>query len=250
MTLLRENPADMRSLTDFYHLLQSAELKEALLHYTQKGAMGRLLDATSDNLKVSRFLCFEIEELMNMGDENLIPVLLHIFHRAEKLLLGQPALFVLDECWIMLGHAAFRAKIREWLKVFRKANCAVVLSTQSLTDAIRSGIMDVLVESCPTKILLPNYSARQDGQIEAYRGMGLNARQIEIIAQATPKRDYYVMSPEGRRLIQLALGTFALAFVGASDKESIGRIRELERNFGSSWPEQWIQHRRNSCDSN
>jgi type IV secretion system protein VirB4 len=249
MTLLRDNPADMRSLTDFYHLLQSDDLKKALLHYTQKGAMGRLLDATSDKLKTSRFLCFEIEELMNMGNENLIPVLLHIFHRAEKLLQGQPAMFVLDECWIMLGHEVFRAKIREWLKVFRKTNCAVVLSTQSLTDAIRSGIMDVLVESCPTKILLPNYSARQDGQIEAYRGMGLNARQIEIIAQATPKRDYYVVSPEGRRLIQLALGSFALLFVGASDKESISRIKELERRFGPSWPEQWIHHRRKSCDS-
>ena len=59
----------------------------------------------------------------------------------------------------MLGHPVFRDKIREWLKVLRKANCAVVLATQSISDAERSGIVDVLKESCPTKICLPNGAA-------------------------------------------------------------------------------------------
>ena len=45
-------------------------------------------------------------------------------------------------------------KIREWLKVLRKANCAVIFATQSLSDASRSGILDVLTKSCPTKIFL------------------------------------------------------------------------------------------------
>ena len=49
----------------------------------------------------------------------------------------------------MLGHPVFREKIREWLKVLRKANCAVVLATQSLSDAVRSGILDVLLRVLP-----------------------------------------------------------------------------------------------------
>lgn len=146
---------------------------------------------------------------LNLAD--LLPLasiwsgLLYLFHRIETALAGQPALLILDEAWIRLGYPVFREKVREWLKVMRKANCAVVLATQNLSDAVRSGIMDVLVESCPTKILLPNLTARQDGQRELYTGMGCNARQIEIVATATPKRDYYVMASSGRRLIQLAL---------------------------------------------
>ena len=68
---------------------------------------------------------------MAMGERNLIPALLYLFRRFERSLKGQPAYLLLDEAWVMLGHPVFRAKIREWLKVLRKANCAVVLATQA-----------------------------------------------------------------------------------------------------------------------
>lgn len=239
---LRAAPHNMRSLTDFCHRLQDLSLKEALRHYTEAGAMGRLLDARTDNLGVSAFTTFEIEELMNLGEKNLIPVLLYLFRRIEKSLTGQPSLLILDEAWIMLGHSVFRAKIREWLKVLRKANCAVILATQSLSDAKHSGILDVLAESCPTKIFLPNLAARQEVQAAMYYDMGLNTRQIDIIANAAPKRDYYVTAAQGRRLIQLALGPVALAFVGSSDKESIARIKELSASYGpDGWQDYWLQ---------
>ncbi|WP_031480014.1 VirB4 family type IV secretion/conjugal transfer ATPase [Maridesulfovibrio frigidus] len=243
MNLLRENPSEMRSLTDFYHLLQDEQLREAIKHYTEAGAMGHLLDAKTDNLGMDDFMVFEIEELMNLGDKNLIPVLLYLFHRIQKALKGQPAMLVLDEAWIMLGHDVFREQIREWLKVLRKANCAVVLATQSLSDAVRSGILDVLVESCPTKIFLSNESAIQEVQRKLYQDLGLNSTQIQIIASAVPKQDYYIVSPEGRRLIDLALGPVALSFVGSSDKGSIARIKKLNAEHGQSWPEKWLEER-------
>lgn len=73
--------------------------------------------------------------------------------------------------------------------------------------------------------------------------MGCNARQIEIVATATPKRDYYVMAPSGRRLIQLALQKKGLAFVGASDRDSISRIKELSSLHGQDWPRFWLQEK-------
>lgn len=242
MQSLAANPEHLRSLTNFYHVVQDREIKEAIQHYTAQGAMGRLLDADTDSLSLSPFMVFEIENLMNLGDKNLIPVLTYLFHRIEKALNGDPTILVLDEAWIMLGHPVFRAKIREWLKVMRKANCAVILATQSLSDARNSGILDVLTESCLTKIFLPNLAARQEGQRELYTGMGLNETQLGIIANATPKRDYYVVSPQGRRQVQLALGRKTLAFVGASDKESIARIQELSALHGrNGWQEAWLR---------
>jgi type IV secretion system protein VirB4 len=244
MDSLRSSPDTMRSLTDFCHRLQPLELKEALRHYTEAGAMGRLLDARLDSLGLSPFVVFEMEELMNLGEKNLVPVLLYLFRRIEKSLTGQPTILLLDEAWIMLGHPVFRSKIREWLKVMRKANCAVILATQSLSDARNSGILDVLAESCPTKIFLPNLTARQEAQYKLYSGMGLNDRQIEIIATAAPKRDYYIVTPTGRRKVRLALGPKTLAFVGASDKESLARIRELSALHGpDNWQSRWLEER-------
>jgi type IV secretion system protein VirB4 len=243
MNKIRNQPPDLRNLTIFKHLIQGERLKEGLAHYCGGGPMARLLDAKTDNLERSPFIVFEIEELMNMGERNLIPVLLYLFHRIEKALNGQPTLLVLDEAWIMLGNPVFQGQIREWLKVLRKANCAVVLATQSLSDASRSGLMDVLAESCPTKVFLPNFEAGTETQREQYRALGLNSRQIEIIARSTPKRDYYVVSREGRRLMQLALGRKTLAFIGSSGKEDVAQVRHLANKPDTEWIDLWLEYK-------
>jgi type IV secretion system protein VirB4 len=140
----------------------------------------------------------------------------------------------------MLSHPVFKAKIREWLKVLRKANVAVIFATQSLSDLSSSGIADVIYESCPTKILLPNPEALTDTVRPFYEAMGLNQKQIRILAMATPKRQYYMMQPGGRRLFELGLSTPELAFVGVSDKVEISRIRELNEQLKEAWPAQWL----------
>jgi type IV secretory pathway VirB4 component len=196
---------------------------------------------------------FEIEELMGLGEKNLIPVLLYLFRRFEKSLRGQPALLVLDEAWVMLGHPVFREKIREWLKVLRRANCAVVLATQSLSDAVKSGIFDVLVEACPTRILLPNEdadkagTAQHPGPRDLYAMMGLNDAQIAILKTAVRKRHYYYLSPEGRRLFDLGLGPVALSFVGVSDKDTLARLRAEVARHGPEWPFIWMSKRGVDC---
>ena len=180
---------------------------------------------------------------MNLGEKFALPVLLYIFRRIERNLKGQPAVIILDEAWLMLGHPVFREKIREWLKVLRKANCLVLMATQSLSDAANSGILDVIVESTATKIFLPNIYARDEDTAALYRRMGLNARQIDILASAVPKRQYYYVSEQGRRLYDLAIGPLALSFVGATDKDSISKIKNIEAKFGKEWVGEWLSSR-------
>jgi len=247
MLSLRDSPH--RSLTDFVATVQDEHIRSALAVYTISGSLGHLLDSREDTLKDDPFLVFELDELMGLKDTSAIPVLLYLFRRFERSLKGQPALLSLDEAWIMLGHPVFREKIREWLKTLRKANCAVLMATQSLTDAVRSGILDVLMESCPTKILLPNEEADKSGTQDVpgpgdlYRMIGMNDAQIGILKTAVKKRHYYYTSPEGRRLFDLGLGPIALAFVAVSDKDSIRRIEWLEREHGADWPFVWLRER-------
>lgn len=231
------------TLSEFSVTIQDETIREAIRQYTVDGSMGHLLDAEQDGLSLSDFTVFEIEELMSLGEKYALPTLLYLFRRIERQLTGQPAAIILDEAWLMLGHPAFRAKIREWLKVMRKANCLVLMATQSLSDAAQSGILDVIVESTATKIFLPNVYARDEEAAQLYRRMGLNARQIEILATAIPKRQYYTVSEQGRRLYDLALGPLALAFVGATDKESVAAIRALEAKWGDGWVDVWLAGR-------
>jgi type IV secretion system protein VirB4 len=238
---MRDNQA--KTLTDLVSTIQDAEMREALRMYTLDGALGHLLDADNDTLGFNRFNVFEIEELMDMGDKYTLPVLNYLFRRIEKRLKGQPAMIVLDEAWLMLAHPAFRAKIREWLKVLRKANCIVVMATQNLSDAIDSGIVDVLKESAPTKIYLPNVEARTEETADFYKRLGLNSRQIDIITKATPKKHYYLASEQGRRLFDLALGPVALSFVGISDKDKVALVKQYEADFGKEWPYHWAKSR-------
>jgi type IV secretion/conjugal transfer VirB4 family ATPase len=237
-----------RSLTDFSLAVQDKDIRQALRFYTTDGAAGHLLDACAEDIEGSNFTVFETGSLLPMGERVALPVLLSMFRSFERSLDGShPSLLLLDEAWTVLGHEAWRDKLFEWLRRLRSFNCAVVLATQSLSDAVRSGLLDVLLESCPTKFYLPNEEARkkgtreQPGPYDFYRIMGLNENQIGIIQTAVPKRDYYMVTPEGARLINFDFGPAALAFIGATGKEDVERVRHLVETHGHSWPLEYLK---------
>ncbi|NCT57177.1 MAG: conjugal transfer protein TrbE [Legionella sp.] len=229
-----------KTLSEFVMTIQDEPIRETLKQYTIDGLMGHLLDAESDGLDLSSFMTFEIEHLMGLGEKFALPVLLYLFRRIETSLDGRPTLILLDEAWLMLAHPVFKNKIAEWLDSMAKKNCVVFMATQHLSHAAGSGILDIIVESTATKIFLPNLYANDPETRVVYERMGLNPRQIDIIAQAQPKRDYYYVSEQGQRLYQLALGPLALAFVGATDPDSITRMKELEMQYGDTWVSRWI----------
>ena len=232
-----------RTLTHFVSTVQDEAVRSGLRHYTLEGAMGQLLDAEQDGLRDAHFQVFEVEHLMNKGEQNAVPVLLYLFHQIERRLRGDPSHLILEEAWLLLNDPAFSTKIEEWLRVLRKRNCAVVFVSQSLTEVFNSPQRDLLLESCPTKLLLPNPEARNAQTGQLYRRLGLNETQVELIAHATPKRHYYYTSPLGRRMLDLALGPEALSFIGVSGSEDIERIRKLHEHYRDTWPAIWLEQR-------
>jgi type IV secretion system protein VirB4 len=243
--MLAESPE--RTLTELVINIQDNDIKDALKHYTLSGSLGGLLEAKRDEnaLGSSCFMTFEMEHLMNYGDKDkaVVAVLLYLFRQIEKRLDGSPSLIVLDEAWVYLQNEMFKDKIRDWLKTFRKKNAAVVLATQSISDVINSPIRDVILESCPTKILLPNAEAGNDNSRQFYMQLGLNPREITMLQAAIPKRQYYFFSPVGRRLVSLGLGPVALAFVGVSDTESRQEVQRLIARNPRTWQERWLRQR-------
>lgn len=242
--IMSMNDSHSKTLSEFSVTIQDEAIREALKPYTVDGNMGHLLDAEEDGLDVADFMTFEIEQLMGLGEKFALPVLLYLFMRIEESLNEEnacPTLLILDEAWLMLAHPVFRNKIEEWLRSMAKKNCSVLMATQSISEASKSGILDIITESTACRIYLANPNAREEKTAEIYGRMGLNPRQIEMIAAAVPKRDYYYVSEKGRRLYQLAIGPLALAFVGSTDKESIATIKKLEASHGQAWVHEWLR---------
>ncbi|OZA70623.1 MAG: conjugal transfer protein TrbE, partial [Caulobacter sp. 39-67-4] len=239
---LASSPAAERTLTGLVALLQSASLKQALRPYCLGGPFGRLLDGEFEHLGVADVQAFETEGLL--GSTAAPAVLAYLFHRIEGRLDGRSSLIIIDEGWLALDDPAFGAQLREWLKTLRKKNASVVFATQSLSDIEASPLAAAIIESCPTRILLPNPRALEPQIAAIYRRFGLNDRQIEILSRATPKRDYYAQTRAGNRLFELGLGPIGLAVCAASSKDDQAAITEVLTTSGpADFAAAWLRRR-------
>jgi type IV secretion system protein VirB4 len=184
---------------------------------------------------------FETEGLIGSG---AAAVLSYPFHCIEDRFDGRPTLLIIDEGWLALDDRGFAGQLREWLKTLRKKNASVVFATQSLADIDGSAITPAIIESCPTRLLLPNERALEPQIAAIYRRFGLNDRQIEILSRSTPKRDYYSHSRRGNRLFELGLSDVALAFTAASSKTDQAAIAEaLAASGRDGFAAAWLRHR-------
>ena len=243
LTSLSSAPVQERTITGLAVLLQSNELKQALRPYCVGGPYGRLLDAEAEHLGGASVQAFETEGLIGTGAAPA--VLSYLFHRIEDRLDGSPTMLIIDEGWLALDDDGFAGQLREWLKTLRKKNASVIFATQSLSDIDGSAIAPAIIESCQTRLLLPNERAIEPQITAIYRRFGLNDRQIEILARAAPKRDYYCQSRRGNRLFDLGLGEVALALCAASSKSDQTRIAQIAAEHGrEGFLDAWLRQ----CD--
>ncbi|WP_173513688.1 conjugal transfer protein TrbE [Sinorhizobium psoraleae] len=243
LTSLASAPVLERTITGLTVLLQSNDLKQALRPYCVGGPYGRLLDAECEHLGRASVQALETEGLIGTGAA--AAVLQYLFHRIEDRLDGSATLIIIDEGWVALDDEGFAGQLREWLKTLRKKNASVVFATQSLSDIDGSPIAPAIIESCQTRLLLPNERAIEPQIAAIYRRFGLNDRQIEILARATPKRDYYCQSRRGNRLFELGLSEVALALCAASGKTDQTAIESILAKYGRhGFLDAWLRHRR------
>jgi type IV secretion system protein VirB4 len=242
LTSLASAPVEERTITGLSVLLQSNDLKLALKPYCVGGPYGRLLDAEAETLGDASVVAFETEGLLETGAAPA--VLAYLFHRIADRLDGRPTMIVIDEGWLALSDPAFAKQLGEWLVTLRKKNASVVFATQSLAQLENSTIAPAIIESCPTRLLLPNERAIEPQITAIYRRFGLNDRQIEILARAMPKRDYYCQSRRGNRLFELGLSEVGLALCAASSKSDQALIADILAEHGhDGFLDAWLRAR-------
>ena len=248
--LMEDTRRQSRNLTVFQSVVQHEEVRKALQYYTLKGQIS-LFDAVEDSMQTSHLQTFEMNWVLSQQPEIYVPVLRYIFDQIERRLEKNqelsPTLIVLEEAWLYLSHSLFSNKLKDWLKTLRKKNARIVFATQSLLDLYDPATKApttttaAILESCPTKVYLPNKEMSQAIR-EFYERIGLSDRQIEILKNAEPKRDYYVTTPEGSRLIELGFNdmkTVALSFIGLSVSRA-NELLECKNKHQDKWVYHWL----------
>ena len=179
-------------------------LSDRLAKWTQGGQFGFLFDNSEDTISFSRFQCFDFQR-MSQYPELLEPLLFYILHRANSVIADRQIsttfkAFFIDEAWVFLKNPSIQRYVVEALKTWRKANAAMILSTQSLDELRRSDVLDVIIESCPTKIFLAN----PDMDRELYRRQfHLNENEVELISALIPKQQFLIKTPELAKVANL-----------------------------------------------
>jgi type IV secretory pathway VirB4 component len=169
-----------------------------LSKWTRGGQFGFLFDNAEDTISFSRFQCFDFQR-MSQYPELLEPLLFYILHRANAVIADREIssvfkAFFIDEAWVFLKNPSIQRYVVEALKTWRKHNAAMILSTQSLDELKRSDILDVIIESCSTKIFLAN----PDMDRELYRRQfHLNENEVALISNGLiPKQQFLIKTPE------------------------------------------------------
>jgi type IV secretion/conjugal transfer VirB4 family ATPase len=204
-TLYELGDPSLYTLTTLANLLPRS-LDTQLHKWKQGGQFGFFFDNDEDTVSFSRFQCFDFQG-MREYPQLLEPLLFYVLHRADAII-RDPKIshvfkaFFIDEAWVFLKNPRISAYIVEALKTWRKHNAALVLSTQSLDELRKSDILDVLLESCPTKIFLAN----PDMDLELYgRQFQLNDHEIELIAELIPKQQMLIKTPESSKVANLSV---------------------------------------------
>jgi type IV secretion/conjugal transfer VirB4 family ATPase len=173
-----------RRLSTFAEII--GELKERLHRWTQDGQYGFLFDNAEDTLTFSNFQTFNFGGWGDAPDV-LEPLLFYVLHRAS-LEIANPKrlatfkLFLLDEAWLFIKNETIRNYVVTAQKTWRKHNAAMILATQSIKELEESGMLQIVSESCPTKIFLANPEMSREVYREAFH---LNDTELGIISDLT-----------------------------------------------------------------
>ncbi len=244
-----------RNLTVFQSEVQNEEVRNALECYTLNGPL-KILDSIEDSFQQGEFLqTFETGQLVSQRSENYIPILKYVLDKVELELDeangAYPTLIILEEAWRYILISYFGSRINDWLLTMRKKNARIIFTTPTLSalyDPANKNLNTtsaIIMESCFKKFYLPNKNMEEETK-QIYLKMGLNERQIDIITKhANPKQHYYLVTPKGKRLIELGfdqVNPLALNFIGLSKEESL-LLKAFKKKHGPVWVYYWLTER-------
>jgi type IV secretion/conjugal transfer VirB4 family ATPase len=186
-------------------------LGTALRPWIADGQYGSVFDNPEDTLTFAQFQTFDFQGIDELYPQVLEPLLFYIFQRISQVvydpaLVRAPKQLWADEVWRFLSNGTARQYLVAAGKTWRKHNGGIGLITQSVADLQNAGVLDLVNEICPTKILLANPGA----DLASYQRMfRLNERETELFSELIPKRQFLVKSAARAKVLNVNLDPHA-----------------------------------------
>jgi type IV secretion system protein TrbE len=219
-----------RTVSNFANII--GELKERLHRWTRAGQYGFLFDNPEDTLSFSRFQTFNFAGWGDAPDV-LEPLLFYVLHRASNEIadpknLATFKMFLLDEAWLFIRNETIRNYVVQAQKTWRKLNAAMILATQSLKELQESGMLQIVSESCPTKIFLANPEMDRELYREAFH---LNDTELELIAGLVPPGQMLIRKAQSSKKVQLNVDSVSHWTATNNARDNLKKREYFER-FG------------------
>lgn len=170
------------------------------------GRYADLFDHVEDTLSIDSMQVVDFAS-MRSYPSLLEPLLFYVLHRVTTRMHNvndttRLNLCVLDEAWKFIQHPMLHAYAHEGLKTGRHRNTAMVLATQSIDDFASADLLRTVVESCPTKLLLPNPAFDRKQYVDLFQ---LNERELELVAGLLPRQQLLLKRPDLTKVLTLAV---------------------------------------------
>jgi type IV secretion/conjugal transfer VirB4 family ATPase len=228
-------PREIRTLSNFASIV--GLLGERLHRWTQAGQFGYLFDNVEDTLTFSRFQTFNFDGWDKYPDV-LEPMLFYVLQRASSEI-ERPEnaatfkLFVIDEGWIFFKKTIIRDWIMRAEKTWRKKNASMILATQSMMELANSGLLELVNESCPTRIFLANPGIDRKLYAETFQ---LNDAEVGLLESLVPKRNLLFKQPRYAKKLRLEVDALSYWTATNTPRDNIRKLDYFAR-FG---PEQGL----------
>jgi type IV secretion system protein VirB4 len=222
---------EQRTLSNLAHGLPP-HLRALLRPWIGQGQYGSIFDNHEDTLTFARFQTFDFQGMDELYPQVLEPLLFYIFHRISQIvydqaLAGVPKQLWADEVWRFLANDTARQYLVAAGKTWRKHNGGIGLITQSAADLKNAGVLDLVNEVCPTKLLLANPGADLASYGKMFR---LNARELELFSELIPKRQLLLKTATRSKVLNVHLDPRAYWEYANSPRENERRRRVLEQH--------------------
>jgi type IV secretion system protein VirB4 len=160
-------------------------------------------------------------------------LLFYVLHRASNEItdpgkLGTFKVFLMDEAWLFIRNETIRQYIVQAQKTWRKHNAAMILATQSIKELQESGMLEIVAESCPTKIFLANPDMDRDVYRNAFH---LNDTELELIAGLVPPGQMLIRKAQSSKKVHLNVDSVSHWMATNNARDNL-RKREYFASFG------------------
>jgi type IV secretion system protein TrbE len=175
--------------------------------WVRGGQYGSVFDNDEDTLTFAEFQTFDFQGLDELYPQVLQPLLFYIFQRISQIVYDSSLVAIYkqlwaDEVWRFLANETSRQYLISAGKTWRKHNGGIGLITQSVADLQNAGVLELVNEVCPTKILLANPGADHAAYQRIFH---LNSREVELFAGLRPKGQFLLKTEQRAKVLNVDL---------------------------------------------